>query len=597
MMLILERTPAILMKILSLSFSLALLVLTSASSLLVYSLHATPPPRQLFPKFEAPGSELQPVAYTKTIPLPSLIQKLQSLANEVQPQNNQAQLLPVLIGAFLGDPTLSSVSPDHSSTVIIFDDFPEKNATLLGVFKLNPNSPIPAQIKAQGLSVKEIEGWTMVTNKPGLLEQINEWSSIISFAEWQPSTTIEFGWLLEEFHQKMSSQLNHGSLSKVMSPDPKFVMNLFLEEFGNLEAIKFSLSILEKEIVLNLKASARDGTELDKLFSSLPPPKNIKRENGVSQFVQSGGWMEGVMNLNFSSHAAYMEHLLVKLEKGLTDKEDKQLVTSVLSTIRKSATLYSGDSAISYRDLGDGDPLGYVQVGSTTASIADFKDLLAETNAFFQQFLVQIETFSGTGSPDFEPNFVVKESKPIDGTEVLSVKVNLEPETNGSSISSFSNQTVYYSSHEGKYIAATSRKALKKSLRAVKLGKPLKNNLADKITLGPKHAAAWQLDLVEYGKLIGNILKESGIDLSQWTQELERVQEMKIPPISGNVGHGNGQYFLHTSIPLRTIRMITLLVGPAYIKKANHIREKSNAREAKESLTPDPGKSKKQKAP
>ena len=97
--------------------------------------------------------------------------------------------------------------------------------------------------------------------------------------------------------------------------------------------------------------------------------------------------------------------------------------------------------------------------------------------------------------------------------------------------------------------------------------------------------------------MIGNILKESGIDLSQWTQEIERVQEMKIPPISGNVGHGNGQYFLETSIPLRTIRMITLLVSPAYIKKANQIREKSNVPEAKESLSPDSGKSKKQKAP
>lgn len=540
---------------------------------------------------------MQPVAYAKTIPLPSLIKKLQGLANEVQPENNQAQLLPVIAGAFLGDPTLSSVSPGHSSTVIFFDDFREHNATMLGIFKLNPNSPIPAQIEIQGLSVKEIEGWTMVTNQPELLEQIKDWSSIIRFAEWQPPTTIEFGWLLEEFHEEMSFQLKHrANWSKEMSPDPKFVMNLFLEEFGNLEAIKFSLSLLEKEIVFNLKVSARDGTELDKLFSSLPPPKNLKRENRVSQFVQSGGWMEGVMNLNFSSHAAYLEHLLVKLEKGLNDKEDKQLVTSVLSMIRKSATLYSGDSAISYRDLGDGDPLGYVQVGSTTASIADFKDLLAETNAFFQQFLVKIETFSGTGSPDFEPNFVVKESKPIDGTEVLSVKVNLEPETNGSKISSFSNQTVYYCVHEGKYIAATSRKAMKQSLRAVKLGKPLKNNLADKIILGPKHAAAWQLDLLGYGKLIGYVLKESGIDLSQWTQEIERVQEMKIPPISGNVGHGNGQYFLQTSIPSRTIRMITELVSPAYIKRANQIREKSNAREAKQSI-PNPGKSKKQKAP
>ena len=576
------------MKILSLSFCLASLVLASASSLLVCSLHATPPPRQLFPKFEAPGAEVQPVAYAKTISLPRLIEKIQNLENEVQPEKNKAQLYPVIVGAFLGDPTLSSVSPDHSSTVIFFNDFREKNATILGVFKLNPNSPIPAQIKTHGFSVKEIEGWTMVTNKPGLLEQTRDWSSIIRFAEWQPPTTIEFGWLLEEFHEEMSFQLKHrANWSKEMSPDHDFVINLFLEELANLEAIKFSLSLLEKEIVLNLKASARDGTELDKLFSSLPPSQNIKRENGVSQFVQSGGWMEGVMNLNVPSHAAYLEHLLVKLEKGLKDKEDKQLVTSVLSMIRKSATLYSGDSAISYRDLGDGDPLGYVQVGSTTASIADFKDLLAETNAFFQQFLVQIETFSGTGSPDFEPNFVVKESKPIDGTEVLSVKVNLEPETNGSSISSFSNQTVYYSSHEGKYIAATSRKALKKSLRAVKLGKPFKNNLADKITLGPKHAAAWQLDLVGYGKLIGNVLKHSGLELSQWTQQIERVQEMKIPPISGNVGHGNGQYFLETSIPVKTIRAITELGSPAYIRKANQIREKSNAREAKQSIPSD----------
>jgi len=65
------------------------------------------------------------------------------------------------------------------------------------------------------------------------------------------------------------------------------------------------------------------------------------------------------------------------------------------------------------------------------------------------------------------------------------------------------------------------------------------------------------------------------------------------PPISGNVGHGNGQYFLHTSIPLRTIRMITELFSPAYIKKANQIREKSNAREAKQSLSPDEVKKKK----
>ena len=551
------------MKILSLSFCLASLILVSASSLLVCSLHATPPPRQLFPKFEAPGAEVQPVAYAKTIPLRSLMKKVQRLANEVQPENNQAQLLPIIVGGFLGDPTLSSVSPDHSSTVIFFDDSQEKNATILGIFRLNPNSPIPAQIKTQGLSVKEIEGWVMVTNKPGLLEQITDWSSIIRFAEWQPPTTVEFGCLLKTFHDDLSDQMNHHVPSH--SKDEGLVINLLLEEFTNLEAIKFSLSLLEQEIVFNLRVSARDGTQLDKLFSSLPPSQNLDREKGVSQFVQSGGWMEGVMNLNVSSHAAYLEHLFVKLEKGLKDKEVKQLVSSGLSMIRKSTKLYSGDSATSYRDLGDGDPLGYVQVGSTTASIGDFKDIIAETNVFFEQLLVKIATFSSEGSADFKPNFVVKKSKPIDGTEVLSVKVNLGPHTKVAKVLSFANQTVYYCLHDGKYIAATGRKALRKSLRAVKSGKPLKNNLSKKLTLGPKHAAAWQWDLLGYGKLLGNELKGSGLTFSHWTQLIDQAKKMKIPPISGNAGHGNGQYFLQTSIPVKTIRAIVELGSAAYI--------------------------------
>jgi len=573
------------MKILSLSFCLASLILVSASSLLVCSLHATPPPRQLFPQFEAPGAEVQPVAYAKTIPLRSLMKKVQRLANEVQPENNQAQLLPIIVGGFLGDPTLSSVSPDHSSTVIFFDDSQEKNATILGIFRLNPNSPIPAQIKTQGLSVKEIEGWVMVTNKPGLLEQITDWSSIIRFAEWQPPTTVEFGCLLKTFHDDLSDQMNHHVPSH--SKDEGLVINLLLEEFTNLEAIKFSLSLLEQEIVFNLRVSARDGTQLDKLFSSLPPSQNLDREKGVSQFVQSGGWMEGVMNLNVSSHAAYLEHLFVKLEKGLKDKEVKQLVSSGLSMIRKSTKLYSGDSATSYRDLGDGDPLGYVQVGSTTASIGDFKDIIAETNVFFEQLLVEIATFSSEGSADFKPNFVVKKSKPIDGTEVLSVKVNLGPHTKVAKVLSFANQTVYYCLHDGKYIAATGRKALRKSLRAVKSGKPLKNNLSKKLTLGPKHAAAWQWDLLGYGKLLGNELKGSGLTFSHWTQLIDQAKKMKIPPISGNAGHGNGQYFLQTSIPVKTIRAITELGSSAYINKANQIREKSNAREAKQSIPTD----------
>jgi len=121
----------------------------------------------------------------------------------------------------------------------------------------------------------------------------------------------------------------------------------------------------------------------------------------------------------------------------------------------------------------------------------------------------------------------------------------------------------------------------------VKSGKPLKNNLSKKLTLGPKHAAAWQWDLLGYGKLLGNELKGSGLTFSHWTQLIDQAKKMKIPPISGNAGHGNGQYFLQTSIPVKTIRAITELGSSAYINKANQIREKSNAREAKQSIPTD----------
>ena len=137
----------------------------------------------------------------------------------------------------------------------------------------------------------------------------------------------------------------------------------------------------------------------------------------------------------------------------------------------------------------------------------------------------------------------------------------------------------------GKYVAATSKKAFKDLLRAVKSGKPLKNNLSKKVVLGPKQMAAWRLDLFGYTKLMGNLLKENGLTLDIWEKEMKKLSKMHLPRISGRVGHGGGQYFFQASIPVKTIRGINDLISPAYIKRANKIREKSNAREAEKSPT------------
>ena len=290
-------------------------------------LHAVPPSRQIFPKIKTPGADVRPVAYAKTVPFPRLINQIQTLANEVQPENNQAQLLPFLIGSFLGDPTLSSISPDHSCNIIWFDDFQEKNATVLGVFKLNSPIPILEQIKIRGLSVRQIKYWTMITNNSVLFNQVKNWTSIVRFAERQPASSLELGLLGETFHAELIEQMKKNA--STLSSDEDYAAKLFLEELVNLDSIKLSISLLKKNILIRLATSAREGTELDKLFSSSPPsysrtgipPSSFNRLN------RCGG------EFQCAFPCRYFEYFR-QAEKGLKKKKFKEMVSSYLHVLK-----------------------------------------------------------------------------------------------------------------------------------------------------------------------------------------------------------------------------------------------------------------------
>ena len=586
-----------LMKIQLLPLFLITLLCPTFAPLGTKPLHAVPPSRQIFPKIKTPGADVRPVAYAKTVPFPRLINQIQTLANEVQPENNQAQLLPFLIGSFLGDPTLSSISPDHSCNIIWFDDFQEKNATVLGVFKLNSPSPILEQIKIRGLSVRQIKDWTMITNNSVLFNQVKNWTSIVRFAERQPASSLELGLLGETFHAELIEQMKKNA--STLSSDEDYAAKLFLEELVNLDSIKLSISLLKKNILIRLATSAREGTELDKLFSSSPPSYSKNRNSEVAEFVQGDGWFDAVANFNVPSHVRYFEYFLGKLEKGLKEKKFKEMVSSYTSMLRNGSKLYSGHSASSYRDFGDGNPLGFVQVGSTDASISDFKEILAGSNAFWDQLFgidfYQNQVFQNDSV--FKPEFVIKESAPVDGVRVLSLKIKLDSaKRDDFKIPAFANQTIYYSVYEGKYVFATNRKVFEEVLRAVKSGSPLENNLSQKIVLGPQHSVAWRLDLFGYAKLIGSIVNgmDQGPIAGLWAKSMKTAKNFKIPRISGRIGHGNGQYFFQLSIPVKTIRAISDFFAPAYIQRANEIRENSNAQEeAKNSPIEAPAKEKK----
>ena len=63
----------------------------------------------------------------------------------------------------------------------------------------------------------------MVTNKPKLIKQIKDWSSIIRLLT-EALCHYEFGWLLEKLNEDISYN------KKEISPDPKLVIKLFLKE-------------------------------------------------------------------------------------------------------------------------------------------------------------------------------------------------------------------------------------------------------------------------------------------------------------------------------------------------------------------------------
>jgi hypothetical protein len=151
----------------------------------------TEPLPPLMPEMEFSGTDAKAIGYIKTIALPKLIQKAVRVAQAVKP-GPQVAMLPAMAGLALGDPALTSVDQEAPVTAVVFDDFSLGGLpSFVLAMKLSPESPVIKQAENMNMQTMEVDGWTLATMNPQLFEEVEDWSSLLSFAKESPEEDIE----------------------------------------------------------------------------------------------------------------------------------------------------------------------------------------------------------------------------------------------------------------------------------------------------------------------------------------------------------------------------------------------------------------------
>ncbi len=499
----------------------------------------------LVPQIEVPGAKSKPMAYAKTIALPKLIQKAVEITNAVKP-GPQSAMIPMMAGMALGDPALVSVDPEAPLTVLLFDDFKQSEPTFVLAMKLKPDSPVAKQAQSIGLKTIEKEGWTLATMTPGLLEEVTDWSSVLSFAGQVPAEDIEAGFLMSPFLKEMPD-LENSIPQEIGSPSIAKLVQVVFEEFASLDATKVELSLSAEEIMMRATASARKDSDLHVLFSSETKPFSPESANCVS----GGGWMDAVVNINSDNLLQYVESVSGRINEK--DPDAKELVTRYLAIIREGTKMYDGQMAMSYGLAEEGNSLGFVQVGSTQASPSELKQMLSETVVLGKDMLSGMDALQSMG---LKYDFEFEESDPIDGVEVFKLGMKMDAEElevkEVLSTLPYSNSSTFFAVLDGKYLAASSKDKLTALMRAVKTGKPVKNNLAEKLSLDEGEIISWRLNVARYAQMVMSMVQAGGEN--ELGQLMDGLLALNIPPVTGKFSLGKGRLSSEMRIPVKSIK-------------------------------------------
>ena len=519
----------------------------------------TPKLPPLAPAIELAGAETQPFAYLKTIALPKLLQKAVAVAQAVKP-DPQIAMLPALAGMALGDLSLASIDANASMTLFLFDELGGDDPTFVFAVKLSEDSPVRKQAESLDLMLADRDGWTLATKAPELFSQVKDWSPLLKVAEQSPQGELEIGILFQPVWQEMPKIKATVEGGLTMSPfDEETQANLaklihvILDEVASLDAAKFNLFLSTEEIVARFAMSAKGGTALSTMFSSKANGGNPS----VAKYVESGGFLDAVLNYEMSGFIAYVNHVIDRLSPVI-EGELKAILIQYKEMMAEMSKLYGGQVAMSYDVSAESNAMNIVQIGTTKASHEEFGKLFSESLKLSQDFIdgifEQIDVIEEMG---IKYELEHTESEPVEGVPTYRYSMKMDMgEANASLFPTelpYSNMTYLYAVTNDHYIMAMDETQLGSLIQVVKGGNGVKNSLAESLPLQPGQSARWSMDVKKYIKLIigsmGGLLDdESNQKFSQAIEKLELV------PITGSLSVDDGRFLTDVSIPLKTIK-------------------------------------------
>ena len=510
----------------------------------------------LMPEMELSGTEAKAIGYVKTTSLPKLIQKAVSVAQAVKP-GPQVAMLPAMAGLALGDPALTSVDQEAPVTALVFDDF-RRQANHLPSFvlamKLSPESPVIKQAENMNMQTMEVDGWTLATMNPQLFKEVEDWSSLLSFAKENPEEDIEMVISMNVFWEnltKMKKSALEAIEFSILSPDSKVdagqVVEVLLDELATTEATKFELMLSESEIGFRSTLSAKTETALFTFLSSKTETQSME----VSKYISGDGWMDMLISLNTDSMSIYFNHLFGLLKESVNNKELKNGFSKFISLMDKSIPLYGGQVATSYRNSAKGkNPISFVQVGEMKGSEEEFNNVMNEWVVLLKDMFSIIDPGN-----DFNIKYEINLTgdSEIDGAQVyrFGMKMNADDSELDTLLASYTDTTSYYMIRDGFYFMTSSKRDLKELYNSFKNKKPVEGNLASEMTLEPGQFMTWRLNLAGYAEMVMSMVNLGGGIMGE---AIEGLKELKIPPVTGSAYLGGGRVSTEILIPLESIK-------------------------------------------
>jgi hypothetical protein len=514
----------------------------------------TKPLPPLMPEMEFSGTEAKAIGYIKTIALPKLIQKAVSVAQAVKP-GPQVAMLPAMAGLALGDPALTTVDQEAPVTALVFDDFSLGGLpSFVLVMKLSPESPVIKQAENMSMQTMEVDGWTLVTMNPQLFKEVEDWSSLLSFAKESPEEDIEMVISMNVFWENLPKikksaveVIEFSTLSSDSKVDAGQIVEVLIDELAMTDATKIELMLSETEIGFRSILSAKTETALFTLLSSKTKNQSIE----VSKYISGDGWMDMLISLNTDSMSIYLNHLFGLLKESVNNKEWKNGFSKFISLIDKSIPLYGGQVATSYRNSAKGkNPISFVQVGKMQGSEEEFNNVMNEWVVLLKDMFSIIDP-GNEFNIKYEINLT--EDSEIDGSQVyrFGMKMNTNDSELDTLLSSYTDTTSYYMVRDGFYFMTSSKRDLKELYNSFKNKKPVEGNLASEMTLEPGQFMTWRLNLAGYAEIVMSMVNLGGGVMGEAIQGLK---ELKIPPVTGSAYLGGGRVSTEIRIPLESIK-------------------------------------------